>query len=99
MFLLFHSFVYYIRCIRLHAFIPTIIADIKWGRYKTIYVFTGVILRVPWAYHFVLIEQSFSVGHVILVASSASAVLQKPDTSFALSVRAIFVMALGAGSI
>ncbi|KAJ7106532.1 peptide/h+ symporter protein [Mycena epipterygia] len=64
-------------------FIGAIIADTKWGRYKTICVFTAVIF----------------LGHIILVASATPAVLQKPDTSLGLLVLAIFVMAVGAGSI
>ncbi|KAJ6609532.1 peptide/h+ symporter protein [Mycena sp. CBHHK59/15] len=64
-------------------FIGAILADTKWGRYKTICVFTVVIL----------------LGHVILVASAAPASLQHPDTALGLLVLAIFVMAVGAGSI
>ncbi|KAJ7445551.1 peptide transporter PTR2B [Mycena galericulata] len=64
-------------------FIGAILADTKWGRYKTICVFTGVIF----------------LGHIILVASSTPATLQHPETSLALLVLAIFVMAVGAGSI
>ncbi|KAJ7458579.1 peptide/h+ symporter protein [Mycena latifolia] len=64
-------------------FLGAIIADTKWGRYKTICVFVGVIL----------------LGHIILVASSTPAALQKPDTSLGLLILAIFVMAVGAGAI
>ncbi|KAF7362947.1 Peptide/h+ symporter protein [Mycena venus] len=64
-------------------FLGAIIADTKWGRYKTIVVFTVVIF----------------LGHIILVASATPASLQHPETSLGLLVLAIFVMAVGAGSI
>ncbi|KAJ7263676.1 peptide/h+ symporter protein [Mycena haematopus] len=64
-------------------FLGAIIADTKWGRYKTICVFTAVIF----------------LGHIILVASATPASLQNPNTSLGLLVLAIFVMAVGAGSI
>ncbi|KAJ7201874.1 peptide/h+ symporter protein [Mycena pura] len=64
-------------------FLGAIIADTKWGRFKTICVFTGVIF----------------LGHIILVASATPAVLQHPETSLGLLILAIFVMAVGAGSI
>ncbi|KAJ7866232.1 peptide/h+ symporter protein [Mycena olivaceomarginata] len=64
-------------------FLGAIIADTKWGRYKTICVFTAVIF----------------LGHIILVASATPTSLQHPDTSLGLLVLAIFVMAVGAGSI
>ncbi|KAJ7702660.1 peptide/h+ symporter protein [Mycena rosella] len=67
----------------LTPFLGAIIADTKWGRYKTICVFTAVIF----------------LGHIILVASATPAVLQKPETSLGLLILAIFVMAVGAGSI
>jgi hypothetical protein len=50
--------------------------------------------------HLKTLKHAFiSLGHVILVASSAPAVLQKPDTSLGLLVLAIFVMAIGAGCV
>ncbi|KAJ7752199.1 peptide/h+ symporter protein [Mycena maculata] len=64
-------------------FIGAILADTKWGRYKTICVFTVVIF----------------LGHIILVASATPVTLQHPQTSLGLLVLAIFVMAVGAGSI
>ncbi|KAJ6537822.1 peptide/h+ symporter protein [Mycena capillaripes] len=64
-------------------FLGAIIADTKWGRYKTICVFTAVIF----------------LGHIILVASSTPASLQHSETSLGLLILAIFVMAVGAGSI
>ncbi|KAJ7917768.1 peptide/h+ symporter protein [Mycena leptocephala] len=64
-------------------FIGAIIADTKWGRFKTICVFTAVIF----------------LGHIILVASATPASLQHPDTALGLLILAIFVMAVGAGSI
>ncbi|KAJ7351425.1 hypothetical protein DFH08DRAFT_806147 [Mycena albidolilacea] len=64
-------------------FLGAIIADTKWGRYKTIVVFTVVIF----------------LGHIILVASATPASLQHPETSLGPLVLAIFVMAVGASSI
>ncbi|KAJ7624534.1 peptide/h+ symporter protein [Roridomyces roridus] len=64
-------------------FLGAILADTKWGRYKTICVFTAVIF----------------LGHIILVASATPASLEHPQTSLGLLVLAIFVMAVGAGSI
>ncbi|KAJ6496908.1 peptide/h+ symporter protein [Mycena vulgaris] len=64
-------------------FLGAVIADTKWGRYKTICVFTAVIF----------------LGHIILVASATPAVLQKPETSLGLLVLAVFVIAVGAASI
>ncbi|KAJ7926970.1 peptide transporter PTR2B [Mycena leptocephala] len=60
-----------------------IIADTKWGRYNTIFVFTVVII----------------LGHIILIASAAPASLEHPQMALGLLVLAILVMALGAGSI
>ncbi|KAJ6488431.1 peptide/h+ symporter protein [Mycena vulgaris] len=74
----FNSFFVYIT-----PFLGAVLADTKWGRYKTICVFTVVIF----------------LGHIILVASATPAALQKPETSLGLLVLAIFVMAVGAGSI
>ncbi|KAF7346834.1 Peptide/h+ symporter protein [Mycena sanguinolenta] len=64
-------------------FLGAIIADTRWGRYKTICVFAAVLF----------------LGHIILVASSTPETLQHPNTSLGLLVFAIFVMAIGAGSI
>ncbi|KAF7363143.1 Peptide/h+ symporter protein [Mycena venus] len=64
-------------------FLGAIIADTKWGRYKTICVFTVVIF----------------LGHIILVASATPTSLQHPETALGLLILAIFVMAVGAGSI
>ncbi|KAK7055780.1 Peptide/h+ symporter protein [Favolaschia claudopus] len=64
-------------------FIGAIIADTKWGRYKTICVFTIVVF----------------LGHIILVASATPASIAQPQTALGLLVLAIFVMAVGAGSI
>ncbi|KAJ6484527.1 peptide/h+ symporter protein [Mycena vulgaris] len=55
-------------------FLGAVIADTKWGRYKTICVFTAVIF----------------LGHIILVASATPAVLQKPETSLGLSIKSNF---------
>ncbi|KAJ7140087.1 peptide/h+ symporter protein [Mycena crocata] len=74
----FNSFFVYVT-----PFLGAILADTKWGRYKTICVFTVVIF----------------LGHIILVASATPTVLATPDTSLGLLVLAIFVMAVGAGSI
>ncbi|KAF8173216.1 peptide/h+ symporter protein [Mycena galopus ATCC 62051] len=64
-------------------FIGAILADTKWGRYMTICVFTAVIF----------------LGHIILVASATPASLENPQIALGLLVTAIFVMAVGAGSI
>ncbi|KAK6996639.1 Peptide/h+ symporter protein [Favolaschia claudopus] len=64
-------------------FIGAIIADTKWGRYKTICVFTIVVF----------------LGHIILVASATPASIAQPQTALGLLVLSIFVMAVGAGSI
>ncbi|KAJ7051289.1 peptide/h+ symporter protein [Mycena amicta] len=74
----FNSFFVYVT-----PFIGAIIADTKWGRYKTICVFTIVIF----------------LGHIILVGSATPASLEHPQTALGLLVLAIFVMAVGAGSI
>ncbi|KAJ7053645.1 peptide transporter PTR2B [Mycena amicta] len=74
----FNSFFVYVT-----PFIGAIIADTKWGRYKTICVFTVVIF----------------LGHIILVGSATPASLEHPQTALGLLVLAIFVMAVGAGSI
>ncbi|KAK7007588.1 Peptide/h+ symporter protein [Favolaschia claudopus] len=74
----FNSFFLYVT-----PFLGAIIADTKWGRYKTICVFTVVIL----------------LGHIILVASATPSVIATPNTSLGLLVFAILVMAIGAGSI
>ncbi|KAJ7236842.1 peptide/h+ symporter protein [Mycena rebaudengoi] len=74
----FNSFFVYVT-----PFIGAILADTKWGRYKTICVFTLVIF----------------LGHIILVASATPASLAHPQASLGLLVLAIFVMAVGAGSI
>jgi POT family proton-dependent oligopeptide transporter len=60
-----------------------IVADLYLGRYRTIMVFTIVLL----------------LGHVILVASATPASLQHPETAVGLLIFAIIVMAVGAGSI
>ncbi|KAJ7453376.1 peptide transporter PTR2B [Mycena latifolia] len=74
----FNSFFVYVT-----PFIGAIIADTKWGRYKTICVFTVVIF----------------LGHIILVGSATPSSIAHPDTALGLLVLAIFVMAVGAGSI
>ncbi|KAF9535178.1 peptide/h+ symporter protein [Crepidotus variabilis] len=60
-----------------------IIADSKWGRYKTIMVFSIVCL----------------LGHVILVSSASPASLKNPDTAMGILALAIVVMGVGAGAI
>ncbi|KAJ6488434.1 peptide/h+ symporter protein [Mycena vulgaris] len=74
----FNSFFVYVT-----PFLGAILADTKWGRYKTICVFTVVIF----------------LGHIILVASATPVSLAHPQTALGLLVLAIFVMAVGAGSI
>ncbi|KAJ6458337.1 peptide transporter PTR2B [Mycena vitilis] len=74
----FNSFFVYVT-----PFIGAIIADTKWGRYKTICVFTVVIF----------------LGHIILVGSATPSSLEHPQTAMGLLILAIFVMAVGAGSI
>ncbi|KAJ7796090.1 peptide/h+ symporter protein [Mycena olivaceomarginata] len=64
-------------------FIGAILADTKWGRYKTICVFTVVIF----------------LGHIILVGSATPSSLEHPQAALGLLILAIFVMAVGAGSI
>ncbi|KAF9531412.1 peptide transporter PTR2B [Crepidotus variabilis] len=60
-----------------------IIADVKWGRYKTIMVFSLICL----------------VGHIILVGSASPQVLQHPDTAMGLLVFSILIIGVGAGCI
>ncbi|KAF7300273.1 Peptide/h+ symporter protein [Mycena kentingensis (nom. inval.)] len=60
-----------------------IIADTKWGRYKTICVFSIVIL----------------LGHIILVGSATPSSLEHPQTALGLLVLSILIMSVGAGSI
>ncbi|KAJ7106533.1 peptide transporter PTR2B [Mycena epipterygia] len=74
----FNSFFVYVT-----PFIGAILADTKWGRYKTICVFTIVIF----------------LGHIILVGSATPSSLEHPTTALGLLILAIFVMAVGAGSI
>ncbi|KAJ7081198.1 peptide/h+ symporter protein [Mycena belliarum] len=74
----FNSFFVYVT-----PFLGAILADTKWGRYKTICVFTVVIF----------------LGHIILVGSATPASLAHPDAALGLLVFAILVMAIGAGSI
>ncbi|KAJ6609510.1 peptide/h+ symporter protein [Mycena sp. CBHHK59/15] len=74
----FNSFFVYVT-----PFIGAIIADTKWGRYKTICVFTVVIF----------------LGHIILVGSATPSSLEHTNTALGLLVLSIFVMAVGAGSI
>ncbi|KAF7361573.1 Peptide/h+ symporter protein [Mycena sanguinolenta] len=62
-------------------FLGAILADTKWGRYKTICVFTVIIF----------------LGHVILVASATPTSLQHSETALGLLVLAIFVMAIDKG--
>ncbi|KAJ7352072.1 peptide transporter PTR2B [Mycena albidolilacea] len=64
-------------------FLGAILADTKWGRYKTICIFTVVIF----------------LGHIILVGSATPSSLEHPQAALGLLVLAIFVMAVGAGSI
>jgi proton-dependent oligopeptide transporter, POT family len=63
--------------------IGAILADTKWGRYKTIMVASLVCLA----------------GHVILVGSASPASLEHPNSALGLLVLAILVMGLGAGCI
>ncbi|KAF9535179.1 peptide/h+ symporter protein [Crepidotus variabilis] len=65
----------------LTPFLGAVIADTKWGRYKTIIVFSMVCL----------------VGHGILVGSASPDSLRNPDIALGLLVVAIIVMGLGAG--
>ncbi|KAJ7155693.1 peptide/h+ symporter protein [Mycena filopes] len=74
----FNSFFVYVT-----PFLGAILADTKWGRYKTICVFSIVIL----------------LGHIILVGSATPSSLEHPKTAMGLLILAIFVMAVGAGSI
>ncbi|KAF7335688.1 Peptide/h+ symporter protein [Mycena venus] len=74
----FNSFFVYVT-----PFLGAILADTKWGRYKTICIFTVVIF----------------LGHIILVASATPASLEHPQAALGLLVLSIFVMAVGAGSI
>ncbi|KAF7289765.1 Peptide/h+ symporter protein [Mycena indigotica] len=74
----FNSFFVYVT-----PFLGAIIADTKWGRYKTISVFSIVIF----------------LGHIILVGSATPDSLAKPNTALGLLILSIFVMAIGAGSI
>ncbi|KAJ7650152.1 peptide/h+ symporter protein [Roridomyces roridus] len=64
-------------------FVGAILADVKFGRFKTICIFTVVIF----------------LGHIILVASATPVSLEHPTTAMGLLILAIFVMAVGAGSI
>jgi POT family proton-dependent oligopeptide transporter len=58
------------------------IADTYLGRFKTI-VYSVIVAEI---------------GHIILVASSAPAVLDKPDTALGVFVLGILVMGLGTGT-
>ncbi|PPR08189.1 hypothetical protein CVT24_001572 [Panaeolus cyanescens] len=60
-----------------------ILADTKWGRYKTIMIFSFVCLA----------------GHIILVGSASPKSLENPDTAMGLLILSIVIMGLGAGSI
>ncbi|KAF9552619.1 peptide transporter PTR2B [Agrocybe pediades] len=60
-----------------------ILADTRWGRYKTIFVMSLICLA----------------GHVILVGSASPSSLEKPETALGLLVLSIAIMGLGAGGI
>ncbi|KIJ23944.1 hypothetical protein M422DRAFT_72463 [Sphaerobolus stellatus SS14] len=64
-------------------FLGGILADTVWGRFKTIAIFSVVVL----------------IGHVILVASSSPASLAHPQTALGLLIFSIVVIGIGAGSI
>ncbi|KAF8627929.1 hypothetical protein AX17_006084 [Amanita inopinata Kibby_2008] len=74
----FNSFFVYVT-----PFIGGILADTKWGRYKTIMIFSLVTLA----------------GHIILVGSATPASLRNLDAALGLLVTAIVIMGLGAGAI
>jgi POT family proton-dependent oligopeptide transporter len=74
----FNSFFVYVT-----PFVGAILADTKWGRYKTIMVFSIVCLA----------------GHIILVGSASPASLENSNGAVGLLVLSIIVMGLGAGAI
>ncbi|KAH8103419.1 peptide/h+ symporter protein [Cristinia sonorae] len=74
----FNSFFLYVT-----PFLGGILADTKWGRYKTIMIFSAVCL----------------IGHIILVISAAPQVIAKTNVSLGLLILAIFVIGVGAGGI
>jgi POT family proton-dependent oligopeptide transporter len=79
-------------------FLGAILADTKWGRYKTICVFTVVILWVSFRSNLLgLLIDEYSLGHIILVGSATPSSLEHPQAALGLLVLAIFVMAVGAG--
>lgn len=63
--------------------VGAILADTKWGRYKTIMVFSVVCLA----------------GHIILVGSATPSALENQELSVGLLALSILVMGLGAGAI
>jgi len=64
-------------------FIGGILADTKWGRYKTIIIFSMVCLA----------------GHIILVGSASPSSIKHPETAVGILALAIAIMGLGAGAI
>ncbi|KAH6913723.1 peptide transporter PTR2B [Coprinopsis sp. MPI-PUGE-AT-0042] len=60
-----------------------IIADTKWGRYKTILVFSVVCVA----------------GHIVLVGSASPSSLRNPDGAMALLIVSIVIIGIGAGCI